>query len=365
MMPDQEDIRMSRQYVLSTADEDRWRQVLPADLCVMASLEYAKVLERQSGFPARLFVVETGQSVIGYPFFVRPIAALPFAGEAFEGLWDTFTPEYTGPLYVRSGSGNGSEETGFADLFAAFCRENGIVAEFAHLSPWHDSGPLLDSACVVEDREVVQVDLAPGETGIWTESLNSDARRQTRQAGKAGVTVRRAGSLDDVRVFHRLHADTMERLEALERYRIPADYFIDIFEIMPENAFYVLSEYEGRVVAGGLYFHGGSDVYWHLSAVDREYSRVRPVNKYLWETILWAAKAGKRRLLLGGGYKENDGVFRFKAGFSPLRARFCTYRRVHDRQAFDTLNNAWSEYYGIDPSKTDFFPAYRWIPENR
>ncbi len=365
MMPDQEDIRMSRQYVLSTADEDRWRQVLPADVCVMGSLEYARVLERHSGFAARLFVVETGQSVIGYPFLARPVDTLPFAIKGSETRWDTFTPEYTGPLYVSSGSREGSDETGFADLFAAYCRENGIVAEFAHLSPWHDSGPLLDPACVVEDRDVVHVDLTPGETGVWTGSLCSDTRRQTRQAEKAGVTVRRAESLDDVREFHRLHAETMERLEALERYRIPADYFIDIFETMPENAFYALAEYEGRVVAGGLYFHGGSDVYWHLSAVDREYSRVRPVNKYLWETILWAVRAGKRRLLLGGGYKDNDGVFRFKAGFSPLRARFCTYRRVHDRQAYKTLTDAWSEYYGTDPSKTDFFPTYRSIPENR
>jgi serine/alanine adding enzyme len=358
-------MRMSRQYVLTTADEDRWRQVLPADLCVMASLEYARVLERQSGYAARLFVVETGQSVIGYPFLVRPVDELPFAIPGSEGMWDTITPEYTGPLYASPGGGKDSGETGFADLFAAYCRENGIIAEFAHLSPWHDSGPLLDPACVVKDRDVVQVDLTPGETGVWTDSLSSDARRQTRQAGKAGVTVRRAGSLDDVRDFHRLHAETMERLEALDRYRIPADYFIDIFETMPENAFFALAEYEGRVVAGGLYFHGGYDVYWHLSAVDKDYSRVRPVNKYLWETILWGARGGKRRLLLGGGYKNNDGVFRFKAGFSPLRASFSTYRRVHDRQAFEALNKAWSEYYGIDPSETDFFPAYRWVPENR
>jgi hypothetical protein len=328
----------------------------------MGSLEYARLIEQQSGFAGRLFVVETEQSVIAYPFFIRPIDALPFAVRGFSARWDTFTPEYTGPLVIRPGNHQAPDETGFADRFARYCRENGIVAEFAHLSPWHDSRHLLDPACVTVNREVVQVDLTLGETNLWTKSLSSDTRRQTRQAEKAGVRVRRAESLADVREFHRLHAGTMERRQALQRYRHSLEYFVTIYESMPENAFFVLAEYQNRAVAGGLYFHGDSDIYWHLSAVDLEYSRVRPVNRYVWETILWAMGAGKRRMLLGGGINGYDGVFRFKAGFSPLRAQFRTYRRIHDASTYKACTDAWSKYYGFNISQACFFPAYRSIP---
>jgi hypothetical protein len=330
----------------------------------MGSVEYLRVLERLSGFAARLYVLETEQAVVCYPFLIRPTDMLPFAVKSTSGMWDTYTPEYTGPLFGRFGNDRVIDHVDFPGVFADYCRQNGIVAEFAHLNPWFATEALLDPDCVVENREVVYVDLAAGETGVWTGSLNSDARRQTRQAGKAGASVRFAETVDDVLEFYRLHVGTMDRLEALERYRIPADYFVDIFETMPTNAFFSLAEYQGRVIAGGLYLHGGSDVYWHLSAVDREYSSVRPVNKYLWETIVWATGAGKRRMLLGGGYRGNDGVFRFKAGYSPLRATFSTYRRVHDRQAFNALNNAWTEYYGKDSAQSNYFPAYRSIPES-
>lgn len=356
---------VSEPYVLTTTDAEKWRQVLPADVCVMGSLEYVRIIEQQNGFSARLFVMETGESTVVYPFFVRPVAALPFAADTDRNLQDTFTPEYTGPLFIRSGSSRDSEAKKFADTFARYCRTHGIVAEFAHLSPWHDSEDLLDPTCVMMNREIVPVDLTLGEEGLWTRSLTSDARRQTRQAQKAGVAVRWASSLDDVRAFHRLHAGTMDRRQAKESYRIPLEYFVAIFESMPKHAFIALAEYEGHVVAGGLYLHGGTDVYWHLSAVDLEFSRVRPVNKYVWETMLWAVGAGKKRMLLGGGYQPDDGVFRFKAGFSTLRAQFCTYRRVHDEHAYRSLLKAWSAYYGISPSQVGFFPAYRSIPDGQ
>ena len=350
---------MIRQYVLTTADVDLWHQFLPAEACVMGSLEYARIIEGQSGFSGRLFVVKSGETVFAYPFFIRPVNDLPFAAGASKARWDTFTPEYTGPLCLRTRGLRGAEVTTFADRFAWYCGENGIIAEFAHLSPWHQSEQLLDPALVLPDRDVVQVDLTLGETNLWTKSLNSDARRMTRQAEKSGVRVRWAETLDDVRAFHQLHAATMERRQALERYRLPEEYFADIFETMPDNAFIALAEYRNQVVAGGLFFHGGPDVYWHLSAADLEFSRLRAVNKYVWETIRWAVKAGKRRMLLGGGYQPNDGVFRFKAGFSPLRVRFSTYRRIHDENAYRSLATAWSVHYGADFSGAGFFPVYR------
>ena len=354
---------VSEPYVLTTADAERWRRVLPADVCVMGSLEYVRIIEQQNGFAARLFVMETGQSTAVYPFFVRPVGGLPFAADADRDRQDTFTPEYTGPLFISSGRSHDSESVRFADKFAHYCRTHGIIAEFAHLSPWHNSETLLDPTCVVVNRDIVYVDLTLGEEGLWTQSLNSDARRHARQAQKAGVQVRWASSLDDVQAFHRLHAGTMDRRQAKESYRIPLDYFVAIFESMPDNAFIVLAEYQGHVIAGGLYFHGGTDVYWHLSAVDLEFSRVRPVNKYVWETMLWAVGAGKKRMLFGGGYQPDDGVFRFKASFSPLRAQFCTYRRIHDESAYQDLTDAWSAYYGAAYSQGGFFPAYRSIPE--
>lgn len=347
---------MTSRYVLTTDDAERWRAVLPAESFVMGSLEYARVLERGTGAAARLFVAEWDGTAAAYPFLLRSLGALPFAGGA-GGRWDTFTPEYSGPVWIGPPPVHTGGER-FADLFAAHCREHGVVAEFAHLSPWA-STELLDPACVQPDREVVYIDLTRGEEEIWNHSLTSDARRQVKQAARAGVQVRRSASVEDVREFHRLHELTMERRGALDRYHLSLEHLGAIFETMPGNALLALAEHEGRAVAGGLYFHDASQVIWHLSAADMAFARVRPVNAYHWDVIRWAVGQGKRRMLCGGGYQPGDGVFRFKAGFSPLRAQFRTYRRVHDPEAYAALIRAWSARGGRRSPSGDFFPAYR------
>lgn len=325
----------------------------------MASVEYARIVERQTGCAARLLVLaESEVAIAAYPFLLRPIDACSSTGLG-EPRWDTFTPEYTGPLGLEPSAFRGGVDPRFQDLLARHCREHGIVAEFAHLNPWSAATGLLDAASIELNREIVYIDLTAGRDRIWTSSLSSDARRMTRSAERAGVRVRHAESAEDVRAFHRLYTRTMERRQALARYFFPVEYFLRFFETMPDTSFFALAEHQGRLVAGGLYLHAGADVYWHLSAADMDFAHLRPVNGYVWETILWALDRGMQRMLLGGGYGRDDGVFRFKASFSPLRARFHVYKRIHDAEAYAALSRAWSARNGGRPPPSDPFPGYR------
>jgi hypothetical protein len=323
----------------------------------MGSLEYVRILERQTGCAGRLFVVESEGGRVAYPYLLRPVHTLPFAGSLGQDRWDTVTPDYTGPLRLGTGALNGGAS--FAELFAASCREQGIVAEFAHLNPWHACGESLEPACVEPNREIVYIDLTLGMDRIWEASLNTDARRATKQSRKAGVRTRLAESRQDVLEFHRLYALTMERRAALARYCFPPEYFLAFFDTMSDNAFFVVAELEGRMVAGGLYFHDANDVYWHLSAADMDAQRARPVNAYHFHAIQWGVDAGKKRLLCGGGYAAGDGVFRFKASFSPLRAQFRVYKRIHDPHLHEGLVQAWSRHHGGLAPRAGYFPAYR------
>ena len=233
------------------------------------------------------------------------------------------------------------------------------MSEFAHLSPWGAASENLAPACVAVNREIVYVNLAWGEQEIWSRSISINCRKQIRKAQRAGVRIRCANSAEDIDKFHRLHKETMDRRAALNQYYRAPEYFHEIFRTLSENAFFVLAEYEDHVVAGGLFLHDETNVYWDLSALDMAFAHVRPVNAYVHETIRWACRQGKQRLLMGGGYQPGDGVFRFKAGFSPLRAEFSTYQRIHDAEAYEALNRAWSACHAPCSPPGDFFPAYR------
>ena len=64
-----------------------------------------------------------------------------------------------------------------------------------------------------------------------------------------------------------------------------------------------------------------NDVFSFLGGADAEFQMIRPTNLVIWETILWAPDAGKKRFIPGGGYTVSDGIFRFKSTFSKHRTR--------------------------------------------
>ena len=318
-----------------------------------------RICAEQAGYPARLFVVEYGVPLVAYPYFQRPVGALPFAGAGMEGWRDTFTPEYCGPVVLNRDRFSEAEGLDFPRLFARHCVREGIVAEFAHLNPFDAPESLLEPGCVQVDRQIIYADLTLSAEEIWANSLSHEGRRLYKQGQKAGVVVRYGRSADDVREFHRLYEMTMKRRRAEKRYFFPVEYFMAFFDTLPANSYFVLAEHEGRCVAGGLYLQDESNVHWHLSASDLEFSHLRAVNVYQYEAMLTALGQGRKRLIIGGGFRDGDGLFRFKAAFSPLRAEFKTYRRIHNPEACSTLTKKWSAHHGDVQPQDGFFPPYR------
>src|SRR5690606_19433661 len=106
-------------------------------------VEFAAVQEKQTGYPVRLFVYSAGSVRVAYPLIMRSTADLPFQEGGLQ-RWDTRTPEYTGPVLLAPL--NLAQAQDFIKRFNTFCRETGIIAEFAHLHPWNEWQPLLDPA---------------------------------------------------------------------------------------------------------------------------------------------------------------------------------------------------------------------------
>jgi hypothetical protein len=75
----------------------------------------------------------------------------------------------------------------------------------------------------------------------------------------------------------------------------------------------------------------------------------------------WAQERSNSLLHLGGGVGgAEDSLFHFKAGFSPARGQFYTYRVVVDESKNATLNQAAESVRrvcGLESS--NFFPGYR------
>jgi len=244
------------------------------------------------------------------------------------------------------------------DLF----RSEKIVAEFAHLYPWSNALAMLDAQGFAYNRDVVWVDLTLSSEELWRKQLRYSTRKQVATSVKSGVRVFASSADDHLHEFHRIYEGTMRRNDAHHSYYFPFNFFSAFREELAENARFVFAEYKNQIVASVLYLHDDTDVFGFLGGADAAFQSIRPMNAVIWATIQSTRQAGKKRLILGGGYRPGDGIFYFKSGFSPLRQPFHIYRRIHLEQDYALLERQCREYYSVADLPRDYFPSYRHTP---
>ena len=157
------------------------------------------------------------------------------------------------------------------------------------------------------------VDLARAEDAIWA-GLDASARQNVRKAERHGVVVRRSSGLEDLRLFHSLHAQLRK-----SKYRMLAQPFA-FFEALhallaPEDRIWVLlAEVDGVVVAGILFLEWGDTLYYKFNAsID---THLRPNDLLVWEGIRLGRSRGLARLDFGLSDTGQPGLVRYKSKFA-------------------------------------------------
>lgn len=343
-----------QQELVTTENEATWRSFLPVSRSVFGSLEFARLQEKYHQRIARLFMFGSNEGKVVYPFLLRPLSELPFECESAGAQWDSSTPEFTGPFGLTQTS-----VLQFTRAVRCLWSQLGVVTEFMHLDPWSDAVRLLPAGAVEFNRDLVWVDTSLSDQELWESHFSHACRKNLKRANREHVRVYEATGLGDVHECHRIYQGTMDRNQALSSYYFPKEYFTEIFETMRQNCRFVMAEYNDRLVAATLYLHDNSNVYSYLGGAEYEYQWVRPTNAIVYDTITWARSNGKRRLILGGGYQPDDGIFRFKASFSQLRAAFYTFRQIHLVEHYDALCDHWRRSREPSVEASRYFPVYR------
>jgi len=343
----------------TTADLSEWKILVPPTRSFFGSVEFACIAGCQAGYSAQLLVIEAGAALVAIPFFFRSTAGLGFADSA-DLLTDVFTPEFTGPILISSDPSFGRKE--FHAALDQALREQKIVAEFMHLHPWAEGNELLDIERVLYNRDIVWVDVSLGPERLWNEHFVYACRKNIKRAEREGIHVFEANSVDHIREFHRIYSATMIRTNALPQYHFPLEYFLRFFNEMPGHARFTMAERNGQIVGAILYTYDDDNIYSYLGGADEEFQQMRPSNAIVFDVIRWGYEHGRKRLILGGGYRPDDGIFRFKSSFSKNTAPFSTYRDIHLPEDYGALEAQWCRHYHRDQLVTEYFPSYRWIP---
>ena len=140
-------------------------------------------------------------------------------------------------------------------------------------------------------------------------AFNIKHKQKWRQSMRAGVTHRVDTSLDGLRVFYELHAETRKFKHGLMPQ--PLAFFETIHRrFFPENGFLLIAEHEGSPIAAMFFLSYGSTIYYKFSASSLSSLSLRPNNLLISKVIEMAIERGCKKLDLG--ISDTEGLIGFK-----------------------------------------------------
>ncbi|MFQ5810067.1 MAG: GNAT family N-acetyltransferase [Armatimonadota bacterium] len=344
-----------------------WRRLLeqmpPERRDVYFTPEYAVIWERAGEGVATAFVHGEPPDFILHVFLRRRLRDLPFvpADSRAAKAFDIITPYgYGGPIASSDRAQRPDFVAGFFEAFQECCTKAGIVSEFCRLHPVLRNDELARQCVDVIHRwDTVVVPLDAGDEGLLAQ-ISSHHRRNIRKAHRAGVAFFTPRVESAATEFHRVYLDTMRRRQARRDYHFSREFFADTLRLLGRRAWLLEARVDGCLAAGALAMQWGPHAHYHFGCTAADALSSGAMHALLHELARRAARGGSRLLHIGGGTAPDDGLFRFKAGFSPKRRPFCTYQSIFQPDLYEHLcelrRNAVEAEQHTDDS---FFPAYR------
>jgi Acetyltransferase (GNAT) domain len=198
------------------------------------------------------------------------------------------------------------------------------------------------------ERSVVQI----ADPAADRKSRMSD-RQQIRRNERDGYRIERhrgpeAGD-EERRAYGEIYDQTMDRLEAEERYRYGAEYWDRVLS-SDEAWLFMVRAPDSGFAAGAVAVRSDGIVHYYLSGTADAHLRASPAKNLIAAVIDFAEELGAP-MNLGGGIEAGDSLEAFKRGFANAELPFFTHEIVCDPDAYREL--------AAGREDTGFFPLYR------
>lgn len=292
--------REHRVTAVDPTSDDRWR-VLVAERRsdVFHSPAWMRVLRQTYGFDvtAHLLLGHDGNADAGFAFVAvddlvgRRTVSLPFS-------------DFCDPLV--------DDLTQWTALTAGLARDRHPLSVKVLFDEWAEQ----DDALVEQGRSMWHRVATTVEPDAMWRRLDSGARRAIRKSRAAGVEVRPAESVDDVRTFFDLHLRVRKAKYGLLAQ--PWRFFEALWEqfLARGEGALLLAEHDGRAVSGVLFLQWKDTLYYKLNASDSNALAVRPNDAVLWQGLQLAHERGLRWLDFGISAHDQEGLIRYKRKYA-------------------------------------------------
>ena len=184
----------------------------------------------------------------------------------------------------------------YAEAFAAWCDAEDLASEFASLHPFmadHQRKLIGSTIALRQEKDVVFIDLTQGEEGILG-GINRGHRSSINKASRANVQVRKVEPTGaNLAIFNEIYRQTMVRRNAAARWFVPDTFFSNCCKHLGPDRVSLFFAFVGSVVeCAYLLMHDFGVAYYHFAGTRAQFPDLRANNLTMYETALWAQKAG-------------------------------------------------------------------------
>ena len=329
-------------------DAERWFDTLEAfkQWDFFHSFEFhSACLDSIENTPWMIVLKQAGKPVFALPMIRREISNGQFDLVSVYG--------YTGPLCH-----NLDDLNQYLDQVKKELRGLGCVSLFCRLHPILHAGLKSEDGFIAAGKTV-----AIHCHDDRLDSYRKTTRYEIRKLIRSGATVTFGTKPESIDTFAEIYDETMRSLNADEFYFFEREFLDSLFQIQNVKTVIGSVWFEGEVISSGIFTSVNGIAQYFLGGARQAFQKLAPQKFLLHEAAGWASQQGAAMLHLGGGRgAKEDGLFRFKTGFSKGTLDFRLLRIVLNEQHYQELleNHAVK----VDCSANDlrsqgYFPAYR------
>ncbi|MCL5244795.1 NeuD/PglB/VioB family sugar acetyltransferase [Cellulophaga sp. 20_2_10] len=320
---------------------------------VYYSYEYLKYYENSTDELRYFLLTEDGIPATIMPFYIRKI-------DGIENYKDVITPYgYGGPLCKDCSKTKILNH--FWSMVDGWYYKNNIVSEFVrfNLNGNHVNYTGELSATLRNVKGTVK----ENDEDQWN-AFSTKVRNNYRKAESHELTFKiwEGKDITDsvITAFHDVYIETMERNHASAIYFFPKQYFESIIYTNRDNFAIAISYKDGIAVSVELIIINNSTLYAFLGGTRAAYFECRPNDFLRVEILKWAVQQEKKSYILGGGLKDDDGLYKSKKVFFPKDddVIFYTGRKIINKEIYDSLSEPTVSATACD-EVCNYFPTYR------
>ena len=332
---------------------DKWNKLVEKIRMndVYYTYEYCNSSAQLHKGKAKLIYFETDLGIVIYPIISREIdSTLELK------VYDIITPYgYGGPLIM------GSKEIlkDFRKVFCMYCKEESIVSEVITFHPLLKNASDMDGYCELQYvRKTTAVNLA-NDLGMIRAQYTGMNKRNIKIARKNGLVCKEVEkNKRNIQIFLKIYNETMDRQNATDFYYFPFEIIEKQLQDTPISKSHLLFVYYGdKVISATILFTTTHFSHYHLGASHIDYLYLRPNNLIFDYMIKISKTEGCTLLHLGGGYEDDDGLFKYKSSFTNNNMYdYYIGKNILDSELYNLLVDEKKQDYIL---KENYFPLYR------